>query len=252
MRAKRRPHLVDEFVPFLASDTGRALVREVIVRAPLGDCLICGSRSLVTGEKTMSGHDQYLDVGNFSTLAANAKTAAPNEAQLRSENEAAVRTQIDQIKAYAKSNPNGKLVQANRHLLQQGETAETWTAGPGNFSVSSAYGWAIGGGVPFLGQVPLSFLFGGSGDSWKAWATGTAVIMGSFVVDPNTVCLSNEFQTEDSKIGVVRKGPCNFTASGGGVGVSGMTISFYSTGGAYWGTLGGSGAIVGGFRASSI
>jgi len=195
----------------------------------------------------VSGHDQYLDVANFATLAANAKTAVPNEAQLRSENDAAVRAQIDQIKAYAKSNPNGKLVQANRHLLQLDAAAETWTAGPGSFSVSSFYAWAIGGGVPFLGQVPLSFLFGGTGDSWKAWATGTSVIVGSFVVDPNQVCLSNEFHTEESKIGLVRKGPCNFTASGGGVGVSGITISFYSTSGTYWGTLGGSGAIIGGF-----
>ena len=195
----------------------------------------------------MSGHDQYLDVANFATLAANAKTPIPNEAQLRSENDAAVRAQIDQLKEYAKSNPNGKFAQANRDLLQQGAAAETWTAGPGSFSVASVIDWAIGGGVPFLGQAPLSFLFGGKGWSFKAWATGTAVIGGSFVVDPNTVCLSNEFQTEDSKIGVVRKGPCNFTASGGGVGVSGMTISFYSTGGTYWGTLGGSGAIVGGF-----
>jgi hypothetical protein len=186
-----------------------------------------------------------LDVANFATLDADAKKAVANEAQLRSANEAAVRAQIDQIKEYAKSDPDGPLVQANRDLLQG--AAETWTAGPGNFSITSTYKWAIGGGVPFLGLAPLSFLFGGTGQSWKAWATGATVIVGSFVVDPNKVCLSKEFHTEDSPIGKVRKGLCNFTASGGGVGVSGITISFYSTSGAFWGTLGGSGAIIGGF-----
>lgn len=190
---------------------------------------------------------QSLDVSNFKALVTNAKKPVPNEASLKSANEAALRTQIDQIKEYAKFNADGELVHANRALLEQGAALETWTAGPGNFSISSAYGWALGGGVPFLGQAPLSFLFGGTGESWKAWATGTAVTLGSFVQDPNKICLSNEFHTEDSPIGKVRKGKCNFTASGGGAGISEITISFYSTSGAFWGTLNGTGALVGGF-----
>ena len=191
---------------------------------------------------------QSLDVSNFPTLLANAEKRVPNEAQLKSANEAAIHAQIDQIRQYAKLNPDGELVQANRHLLDQTAAAvESWTAGPGSFSISSFYGWAVGGGVPFLGQVPLSFLFGGKGSSWKAWATGTQVILGSFVQDPNTICLSKEFRTEKSGIGFVRKGICNFTASGGGAGFSGITISFYSTSGTFWGTLTGTGALVGGF-----
>jgi hypothetical protein len=191
---------------------------------------------------------QSLDVSNFPTLLTNAEKPVPNEAQLKSANEAAIRAQIDQIRQYAKLNPDGELVQANRHLLGQTAAAvESWTAGPGSFSISSFYKWAVGGGVPFLGQVPLGFLFGGTGGSWKAWATGTQVILGSFVQDPNTICLSKDFRTEKSGIGFVRKGICNFTASGGGAGVSGITISFYSTGGTFWGTLTGTGALVGGF-----
>jgi hypothetical protein len=192
---------------------------------------------------------QSLDVANFQTLLANAEKPVPNEAQLKAANEAAVRAQIDQLREYAKHNPDGELVHANRSLLAPAAAAavESWTAGPGSFSISSFYGWAVGGGVPFLGLAPLGFLFGGKGSSWKAWATGTQVILGSFVVDPNAVCLSKDFRTEKSGIGFVRKGVCNFTASGGGAGVSGITISFYSTGGTFWGTLTGSGALVGGF-----
>ena len=190
---------------------------------------------------------QSLDVSNFKTLAAHAANPVPNQAQLKAAHEVVFRAQIDQIKEYAKINSDGELVHANRALLDQGAAVETWTAGPGNFSISSAYGWALGGGVPFLGQVPLSFLFGGTGKSWKAWATGTCVTLGSFVQDPNKICLSNEFHTEDSGIGKVRKGLCNFTSSGGGAGISEVNISFYSTSGTFWGTLSGSGALVGYF-----
>ena len=159
---------------------------------------------------------------------------------------AAANTQIEQLKEYAKRTPDGELVAANQEVLKAGAASTTWSAGPGNFSVSSFYAWAIGGGVPFLGEAPLAFLFGGSGKSWGAWATGTAVIGGSFVLDPNAICLSNDFHTENSPIGVVRKGTCNFTASGGGAGISEVNISFYSNGGTYWGTLSGTGALVGG------
>jgi hypothetical protein len=203
------------------------------------------------GEKTMKDLDQHvrqsLDVSNFKTLAANAEKPVPDEAKLKSANEAALQAQIDQIKEYAKNNADGELVQANRELLDQGAAVETWSAGPGDFSLASAYGWALGGGVPFLPQAPLGFLFGGKGESWKAWATGTLVIFGSFVQDPNKICLSNDFHTENSGIGMVRKGNCKFTASGGGLGISGVTMSFYSTGGTFWGTLGGTGALAGGF-----
>jgi hypothetical protein len=190
---------------------------------------------------------QSLDVSNFKTLSANANKALANESQLKSANEAALQSQIAQIREYAKIDPDGELVRANSDLLKGDAAVETWVAGPGDFSIASAYKWAIGGGVPFLGQVPLSFLYGGTGGSWKAWATGTLVILGSFVQDPNKICLSRDFHTEDSPIGKVRKGFCNFTASGGGAGISGVTISFYSTGGTFWGTLTGTGALVGGF-----
>lgn len=188
---------------------------------------------------------QSLDVSNFKTLLANAEKPVPNEAQLKAAHETAFRAQIDQIKEYAKANADGELVQANRDLLDQGAAVETWTAGPGNLSITSTYKWAIGGGVPFPGLVPLSFLYGGTGESWKAWATGTTVTLGSFVQDPNKICLSNEFHTEDSPIGKVRKGKCNFTSSGGGAGISEVNISFYSTSGTFWGTLSGTGALVG-------
>jgi hypothetical protein len=187
---------------------------------------------------------QNLDVANFATLAANAKKAVPNEAELRSTCEAAVRQQVNRIREYAESNPDSKLAQANRHLLEEGAPLETWTAGPGQFSITSAYAWAVGGGVPFLGEAPLGFLYGGNGHSWKAWATGATVIVGQFVLDPNKICLSNEFHTENSPIGMVRKGPCHFTATGGGVGPSVTTVYFYSNSGAYWGTLVGTGPLV--------
>lgn len=183
---------------------------------------------------------------DFGALVANAEKPVPNEAALRAAHEATLRTQIDQIHQYAKLNADGPLVQANRDLLDEG-SLETWIAGPGNFSISSTYKWAIGGGVAFPGELPLGFLFGGTGSSWAAWATGTTVIVGSFVQDPNKICLSNEFHTEDSPVGMVRKGHCKFTASGGGIGGSFTTISFYSRSGTFWGTLTGTGVVVGGF-----
>jgi hypothetical protein len=209
----------------------------------------------MTGEKTVNVHDQQvhqnLDVANFATLAANAKKPVPNEAELRSACDAAVREQVNRIREYAKSNPDSQIAQANKHLLDQGAPLDTWAAGPGQFSITSAYGWAVGGGVPFLGEAPLGFLYGGDGTSWKAWATGATVILGQFVLDPNQICLSKEFRTENSPIGMVRKGPCHFTATGGGAGFSVTTIYFYSSRGAYWGTLVGTGTLVGYFEIES-
>jgi hypothetical protein len=196
---------------------------------------------------TMTHALQFLDLSNFNTLLEDAQKPLPNEAAIKTASQAAANTQIEQLKEYAKRTPDGELVAANQEVLKAGAASTTWFAGPGNFSVSSFYAWAIGGGVPFLGEAPLAFLFGGSGKSWGAWATGTAVIGGSFVLDPNTICLSNDFHTENSPIGVIRKGTCNFTASGGGAGISEVNISFYSNGGTYWGTLSGTGALVGGF-----
>jgi hypothetical protein len=203
------------------------------------------------GERNMASHDenlrQSLDAANFKALIANAGKPVPNEAELKTAHAAALRTQIDQIREYAKTSADAEFVRANKELLDQGANVETWTGGPGNFSFAGAYAWSVGGGVPFLGLAPLAFLYGGTGKSWKAWGTGTCVILGSFVVDPEKVVKSNEFHTENTPIGVVRKGPCNFTASGGGLGISGITISFYSTGGTFWGTFTGTGAFGGGF-----
>jgi hypothetical protein len=190
---------------------------------------------------------QRLDTSNFVGLRANAGVPVSNEAELKSASEVALRAQIDQLKKYAKSDPDGVLVDANRNILQAEGANETWMAGPGDFSITSLYAWALGGGVMFPGEAPLGFLFGGKGESWRAWATGTIVILGSFVVDPQQIVRSSEFHEEDSPIGRVRKGLCNFTASGGGAGISGVTISFYSLSGTFWGTLNGTGALVGGF-----
>lgn len=189
---------------------------------------------------------QSLDVSNFKMLTENAEKPVSNEAELKAAHEAAFRTQIDQIQEYAKINPNGPLANANRALLAQGNSVETWIAGPGDFSLAGTYAWALGGGVPFPGMLPLGFLYGGTGESWKAWGAGTCVILGSFVQNPNTICLSNDFHEEDTPVGKIRKGFCKFTASGGGLGISGVTISFYSTSGTFWGTLTGSG-LFGGF-----
>ena len=94
----------------------------------------------------------------------------PNEAQLKSANKAAVRAQIDQIR-HIRQTQSRTASWCKRTGTSCGQTAaavESWTAGPGSFSISSFYKWAVGGGVPFLGQVPLGFLFGGTGGSWKA------------------------------------------------------------------------------------
>jgi hypothetical protein len=198
------------------------------------------------GGDTLTDASQFLDVSNFKTLLEDAQKPLSNEAAITAASQAAINTQVERLTEYAKQDPDHELVAANQELIKAGAASATWSAGPGNFSVSSFYAWALGGGVPFLGETPLAFLFGGTGKSWGAWATGTAVIGGSFVLDPNTICLSNDFKTEDSPIGVVRKGTCNFTASGGGAGISEVNISFYSNSGTFWGTLSGSGALVGG------
>jgi hypothetical protein len=190
---------------------------------------------------------QSLDTANFKTLLENGGKAVANEAALRTAHQTALRTQIEQIAEYAKAGGDAEFARANKALLDQGANVETWFGGPGDFSFAGTKAWALGGGIPFLGSAPLSFLFGATGDSWKAWGAGTCVILGSFVVDPEKVVKSNEFHTENSPIGRVRKGFCNFTASGGGIGISGVNISFYSTGGTFWGSFSGSGAFGGGF-----
>ena len=201
----------------------------------------------MTNTAEIDGHvAESLDVSNFANLK-DGGLRATNEGQLKSASKQAVHAQIEQIQKYADATPDGELVQPNKELLSLGADVETWFAGPGNFSITSAYGWALGGGVMFPGKAPLGFLYGGKGESWKAWATGTCVMLGSFVVDPMKVCLSKDFHDEESPIGVVRKGFCNFTSSGGGAGISETNISFYSKGGAFWGSLSGSGALIGGY-----
>lgn len=200
----------------------------------------------------MDAHDQQvrqsLDVANFATLAENAKKAVPNEAELRSLCDAAHREQIDRIRTYAKLYPDSKIAQANRHILEQDAPGDTWFAGPTSFNITSAYGWAVGGGVPFPSMGILSFLFGGKGESWKAWATGTTVLIGQFSVNPNQICLSKDFRYVRTPIGMTRQGPAQFTGVGGGVGVSTTTVYFNSNEGAYWGTMVGTGVLVGYFQ----
>ena len=189
---------------------------------------------------------RQLDLSNFKALIASAEKPVPNETQLKSANEAALRAQINQIRDYAKSGADADFVQANRHLLAEGAAPEKWTAG-GNISFAGSYAWSLGGGVAFPGDIPLAFLYGATGKSWKAWGGGTIVIMGSFVVDPEKIVHSSEFHTEDSPIGRIRKGPCNFTISVSVLEISVITISFFSTSGVFWGTLNGTGAFGGGF-----
>ncbi|TMJ04920.1 MAG: hypothetical protein E6G97_05335 [Alphaproteobacteria bacterium] len=191
---------------------------------------------------------QSLDVANFATLAENAKKPVPNEAELRSLCDAANRERMDRIRSYARLNPDSDIAQANKHILEG--TGESWSAGPCSFNITSAYGWAVGGGVPFGGLTPLAFLFGGKGTSWKAWASGTVVIGGSFSLDPNAICLSKDFRYVKTPIGMTRQGPAHFDGIGGGFGPSVTTVYFYSNGGTYWGTLMGTGLMAGYFEIS--
>jgi hypothetical protein len=210
--------------------------------------------NLCKEEKAMSKQsdiDQLLlksrDLSNLDTLSANAKNPLPNEAELKSLNEAAIRTQIDQIKQYALLDPDGQLVQANRALLDQEEADHTY--GIGTFEIASGFGgWAIKGALAFPSLIPLTFEYAGSGSSLKAWGTGVTATLGSFVKDPNEICLSDDFRIAHHPIyGKVRVGRCNFEVSGGGLGVSGVHLTFYSTSGTYWGTATGTGLIAGGF-----
>lgn len=189
---------------------------------------------------------QQLDPSKFPALIASAEKPAPKNAELQSQVDAAHRAQIQRIRDYAKANPGNPLVKANQHLLPEA-SGESWVA-TGNADMTSFYWWALGGGIAFPGLIPLAFLFGGKGSSWKAWTTFVSVIGGSFVVDPRKIVSSSEFRLEkDPVIGWVKKGPCNFALSEGGVGpAGGISMTFWSTSGMFWGTLGGYAPGIGG------
>jgi hypothetical protein len=195
--------------------------------------------------------NQQVDTSNFKALLAGAEKAGLNDPKIESAIDAAQRAEFERIRNYAKGHPGDDFVQANQGLLQQeGLKVETWTAA-GNASMTSFVWWALGGGVAFPGQIPLAFLFGAKGGPAWALSTFTSVIAGSFVVDPKKIVNSDEFRLEKTPIGWVKKGPCNFQLSEGGVGpAGGITISFYSSTGTYWGVLTGIAPGIGGASVS--
>jgi hypothetical protein len=175
---------------------------------------------------------------SFSALTAAAANAA-NDPKLLSD-AAAANAPLERIRAYVKANPDNPLVKANQHLVPS-IGAETWFA-TGNISLSSAYWWALGGGLAFPGQAPLAFLMGGNGKDWGAWATFTSVVAGSFVVDPKTIPALPEFKLVNTPIGWVKEGPCQITLSGGAVGDGAVNMQFarmQEHGGTYWGSVSG-------------
>lgn len=179
---------------------------------------------------------QHLDQSNFPPLIADVGKAALKHAGLESTIDTAQRAQIERMRAYARVHPNDPLVKANLDLLPDAN-AESWTAG-GNCDFTSFIWWAIGGGIAFPGLIPLGFLFGGKGKDWAAWATFVSVVAGSFVVDPKKIALSPEFKLEKTPIGWVRKGPARFSLTMAGAGpAGGISMSFSSIDGTYWGLL---------------
>ena len=192
-------------------------------------------------KKIAEALNQHLDHANFEALIANAKKADLTELALT----ATDHVEVKRILGYAKSHPDAEFVQANAELVAKNGKVETWAAF-GNANMSSFIWWALGGGVAFPGEAPLAFLFGASGGPDWALSTFTSVIGGSFVVDPKMIVKSAEFKLEKSPIGWVKKGPCRFTLSEGGVGAGEVNISFYSMSGTYWGTLSGVAGGIGG------
>jgi len=153
---------------------------------------------------------RHLDVSNFAALRASAAQAAARDHKLKSAADAAFTAEIGRIKDYAKAHPDDDFTRANTDLVSRGVPATSWTA-VGNVSFTSAMWWAIGGGLAFPEDLPLAFLFGGKGFGWGAWATFTSIVGGQFLVDPQVIAGYPEFVLENSPIGWVKKGPCNFT-----------------------------------------
>jgi hypothetical protein len=180
---------------------------------------------------------QQLDPSNFKTLTA---TAPQQDPKLEAEVQAAIQAEIGRIRDFAKAHPDHEFAKANQHVLEEAAVAaETWT-GVGSVNMSGFIWWAVGGGLAFPSLAPLGFLLGAKGG--PNWAVGafTAVIGGSFILDPKKIANSSEFKLEKTPIGWVKKGPCNFNLSGGGIGpAGGVSMNFYSTSGVYWGAFGG-------------
>ena len=189
---------------------------------------------------------EHMDLAKFAPLIE----AAGKHANLKAGADGS-HSQLDLIRNYAKANPHDPLVEAARanNLLSEAG-GETWIAA-GNISLSSFYWWAVGGGLAFPGVIPLAFLFGGKGHDWKAWSTFVSVVAGSFVIDPKVIANFPEFHLEKTPIGWVKKGPCNFSLSEGGVGpAGGVNMQLWSTSGIYWGSVGGIAPGIGGVSIS--
>jgi len=177
--------------------------------------------------------------------------AAQKDANLESAVDAALRAEIERIQDFAEANPDAEITKANQHLLGGGNMSfgagetETWKCG-GSVNMSSFGWWAVGGTVMFA--PPLAFMFGGKGGPDWAASTFTSGILGSFVVDPQTI-RDKEMRPEGSGVGTVYKGRCKFQLGQLGAGAGAVRISFYSLSGTYWGLLGG---VSGGLGGASV
>jgi hypothetical protein len=201
-------------------------------------CGIFNTDPFNNGEYNMKESDDFLrqrlDPSNFEAMTA---TDAQMDSKLESEVQAAMQAEIGRIREFAKAHPDHEFAKANQHVLEA--PAETWT-GIGNVDMSGFIWWAVGGGLAFPSLAPLGFLFGAKGG--PDWSVGVfaAVIGGSFILDPKKIANSPEFKLEKTPIGWVKKGPCNFNLSGGGLGpAGGVSMNFYSSTGVYWGAFGG-------------
>ena len=190
-----------------------------------------------------------LDASTLQAKVAAARSAmdaAPKDAKLEAEVNAAVRAEIKKIQEFAQANPGAEFAKANQHLLSRGgpgaeSTTETWLCG-GSVNLTSFAWWALGGTVMF--KPPLAFMFGAKGGPDWAASTFTSGIAGSFVVDPDKI------RTQEMRWdGSAYKGRCKFQLGQLGAGAGAVRISFYSPSGTYWGLLGG---ISGGLGGASI
>jgi hypothetical protein len=213
---------------------------------------------------TLETLDQ-LDPSAVQELLATARTAteaAPKDPRLEAEVDAALRADVQRIRDYAQVNPDDEFTQANEHLLPKTGRAlaarpaaihaavaaaatETWKCG-GSANLSGFVWWALGGTVMFA--PPLAFMFGATGGPDLALSAFTSGILGSFVVDP-AIIRDKEMRPEQSGVGTVYKGKCNFQLGQLGAGAGAIRISFYSLAGTYWGLLGG---VSGGLGGASL
>jgi len=203
---------------------------------------------------------EQMDVSTLKAKLASAREAAPKDPELESEVQAALRTEVERIRDFATANPGDQFAKANQHLLQEvgagrvnataavsalaTDDIETWK-GIGSVNLTSFAWWAVGGSINFA--PPYGLLFGGKGGPDWAASTFTSALLGSFVVEPETII--KQMRREETGIGTVYKGRCKFQLGQLGAGAGAVRISFYALDGTYWGLFGG---ISGGLGGASI